>query len=100
MTALNSHFPNLTSLGDAGPFVERMREVIDHIKMFEDFEQHEIEIALALDHRHRFGDGRCLEQFALIERDRDDRAQAIPHQGVIVGDQNPFHDISASPCTW
>jgi CRP/FNR family transcriptional regulator, cyclic AMP receptor protein len=44
MTALNSHFPNLTSLGDAVPFVERMREVIDHIKLFEDFEQQEIEI--------------------------------------------------------
>lgn len=40
---MRSHFLNLTSLGDAVPFVERMREVIDHIKLFEDFEQHEIE---------------------------------------------------------
>jgi CRP/FNR family transcriptional regulator, cyclic AMP receptor protein len=43
MTALNPHFPNLTSLGDAGPFVERMREVMDRIKLFEDFEGQEIE---------------------------------------------------------
>lgn len=44
MTSAHSHFHNLTPLGDAGPFVERMQEVIDRIKLFEDFEQHEIEI--------------------------------------------------------
>lgn len=44
MTVLQPHFSNLASLGDAGPFVDRMREVIDHIKLFEDFEQHELEI--------------------------------------------------------
>ena len=40
---MRSHFPNLTSLGDAGPFVERMREVMDHIRLFEDFEAQELE---------------------------------------------------------
>lgn len=40
---MRSHFSNLTSLGDAGPFVERMRAVMDHIRLFEDFEAHEIE---------------------------------------------------------
>ena len=43
MTILNPHFPNLTCFGDASPFVERMREVIDHITLFEDFDQREIE---------------------------------------------------------
>ena len=40
---MRSPFPNLTSLGDAGPFVERMREVMDHIRLFEDFEAQELE---------------------------------------------------------
>jgi CRP-like cAMP-binding protein len=44
MTALRSHFSNLTSLGDAVPFVDRMQEIIEHIKLFEDLEQHEIEV--------------------------------------------------------
>src|SRR5262245_41287906 len=44
MTALNPHFSNLTSLGDARPFVDRMREIIEHIKLFEDFDENEIEI--------------------------------------------------------
>ncbi len=43
MTALRPHFPNLTSLGAATPFVERMKEILDHIKLFEDFEDGELE---------------------------------------------------------
>jgi CRP/FNR family transcriptional regulator, cyclic AMP receptor protein len=37
-------FSNLTSLGDATPFVDRMREIIDRIKLFEDFDEGEIDI--------------------------------------------------------
>lgn len=43
MSVLNPHFPNLTSLGDAGPFVDRMRDILDRIKLFEDFEGEELE---------------------------------------------------------
>ncbi len=43
MTA-HPHFGNLTSLGDATPFVDRLREIIDRIKLFEDFDEGEIEI--------------------------------------------------------
>ena len=43
MSVLKPHFPNLTSLGDANPFVERMREILDHIKLFEDFEGTDLE---------------------------------------------------------
>jgi hypothetical protein len=38
MSVLKPHFPNLTSLGDAVPFVSRIQEILDHIKLFEDFE--------------------------------------------------------------
>jgi CRP/FNR family transcriptional regulator, cyclic AMP receptor protein len=41
---INSHFNNLTSLGDATPFVDRIREIIDRIKLFEDLDEGEIEI--------------------------------------------------------
>lgn len=41
---MRPHFHSLTSLGNAGPFVERMREVMARIRLFEDFEVPEIEI--------------------------------------------------------
>ena len=43
MSVLKPHFSNLTSLGDAGPFVERIREILEHIKLFEDFEGDDLE---------------------------------------------------------
>ena len=43
MTALRPHFPNLTSLGAATPFVDRMRDILEHIKLFEDFENGDLE---------------------------------------------------------
>ena len=43
MSVLKPHFPNLTSLGDANPFVERMREILERIKLFEDFEGNDLE---------------------------------------------------------
>lgn len=38
-----NHFHNIGSLGDATPFVSRILEIIGHIKLFEDFDAHEIE---------------------------------------------------------
>ena len=44
MSVLKPHFPNLTSLGDASPFVERIQEILDRIKLFEDFEGNDLEV--------------------------------------------------------
>lgn len=38
-----AHFPKLEHLGDALPFVQRIREIIQHIALFEDFEADELE---------------------------------------------------------
>lgn len=35
-------FPGLQALGNATPFVEHILEIIEHIRLFEDFEQEEI----------------------------------------------------------
>ncbi len=37
------HFPKLEHLGDAVPFVERIHEIIQHIDLFEDFGDEELE---------------------------------------------------------
>jgi CRP-like cAMP-binding protein len=37
------HIPNVVCLGDALPFVGHMREIIDAIKLFEDFDADELE---------------------------------------------------------
>jgi hypothetical protein len=37
------HIPNVESLGNALPFVGRIREIIEAIKLFEDFEPDELE---------------------------------------------------------
>lgn len=42
MTAID-HIPNLQYLGDARPFVGRIREIIETIQLFEDFEPGELE---------------------------------------------------------
>jgi CRP/FNR family transcriptional regulator, cyclic AMP receptor protein len=36
------HFPKFEHLGDAVPFVGRIREIIQHIALFEDFEEEEL----------------------------------------------------------
>ena len=46
MEISRSHFPNIAPQGDATPFVGRIIQILDHIKLFEDFEREEI-IALA-----------------------------------------------------
>ena len=40
---MSSRLPGLVHLGDATSFVDRLLEVIEHIRLFEDFERHEIE---------------------------------------------------------
>ena len=40
---MNSRLPGLVHIGDATTFVDRLLEVIEHIRLFEDFERHEIE---------------------------------------------------------
>lgn len=37
------HIPNVEFLGDALPFVSRIREIIEVIQLFEDFDPHELE---------------------------------------------------------
>lgn len=37
------HFPNIEPSGDATPYVARMLEIIEHIRLFEDFEREEID---------------------------------------------------------
>ena len=44
MSVLHPHFTNLTSLGDASPFVDRIQDVIQQIKLFEDFDEGELEV--------------------------------------------------------
>lgn len=44
MVSNSAHFSNLTSLGSASPYVGRIQEVIEHIKLFEDLDAGEIEI--------------------------------------------------------
>lgn len=40
---MSRRLPGLVHLGDATTFVDRLLEVIEHIRLFEDFERHEIE---------------------------------------------------------
>lgn len=44
MDAIKSHFSFLAPLGDALPFVGRMREIIEHIRLFDDLDEAEIEL--------------------------------------------------------
>jgi CRP/FNR family cyclic AMP-dependent transcriptional regulator len=46
MSVLSDRFEKFTDLGDATPFVARMLEIIEHIQVFEDFDEAEI-VALA-----------------------------------------------------
>ena len=39
---MSERFPGLTPLGDASAFVDRLLEIIEHIRLFEDFEREEI----------------------------------------------------------
>lgn len=41
---MNDRFPGLVHLGDATSFVDRIMEVIEHIRLFEDFERVEIQV--------------------------------------------------------
>jgi len=38
----SGHFPKFEHLGDAVPFVGRIREIIQHIALFEDFDEEEL----------------------------------------------------------
>jgi len=44
---VNSRLPGLVHLGDATSFVDRLLEIIEHIRLFEDFERGEIEALAA-----------------------------------------------------
>jgi CRP-like cAMP-binding protein len=44
---VSERFPGLVHLGDATSFVDRILEIIEHIRLFEDFERGEIEILAA-----------------------------------------------------
>ena len=44
---MNSRFPGLVHLGDASHFVDRLLQVIEHIRLFEDFDRGEIEMLAA-----------------------------------------------------
>ena len=44
MTNRPSHFNHLTPLGDALPFVGRMRDIIERIRLFDDLDAGEVEI--------------------------------------------------------
>jgi CRP-like cAMP-binding protein len=41
---VNARFPGLAYLGDATTFVDRIMEIIEHIRLFEDFEREEIKV--------------------------------------------------------
>jgi CRP/FNR family transcriptional regulator, cyclic AMP receptor protein len=43
----SDNFPNLEHLGDAMPFVGRILEIIQHIELFEDFEEADIRVLAA-----------------------------------------------------
>lgn len=43
MTTPKSHFPNIAPAGDASPFVAHILDILDRIKLFEDFERDEVE---------------------------------------------------------
>jgi CRP-like cAMP-binding protein len=44
---VSERFPGLVYLGDATSFVDRLMEIIEHIRLFEDFERGEVEILAA-----------------------------------------------------
>lgn len=44
MSAPKSHFVHLAPLGDASPFVDRMRDIIERIRLFDDLDAAEVEI--------------------------------------------------------
>ena len=44
MSQAKSHFPNIAPTGDAVPFVNHILEILDHIKLFEDFERDEVSV--------------------------------------------------------
>lgn len=57
---MSERFPGLACLGDATIFVDRLLDIIEHIRLFEDFERHEVETLAARMRCYRAPAGACI----------------------------------------